>query len=235
MVFKSIIGAICALLVVSFNANAIAILESRLGGLAYYDPVADLTWLADANALAGSSYDINVYGTGQSTWATANAWVASLDIAGVTGWRLPVTIDVGNDGPTYTNIFQGVDYGYNITTPSEMSNLYYNVLGNTAYWDINGVPVGCTGPNICLTNSGPFSNIQSYYYSTTEFPPDTNSVWAFDMRYGGQFDYTKGCCSFAWALHDGDVEPESVPGPPIALLIATGLFGLIWKAKTKSV
>jgi len=34
-------------LVLSTNANA-ALLE-RLGGLAYYDDVADLTWLADAN------------------------------------------------------------------------------------------------------------------------------------------------------------------------------------------
>ena len=78
------------------------------------------------------------------TWATANAWVASLDIAGVTGWRLPNTIDVGNDGPISTNPFQGVDYGYNITTHSEMSNMYYNVLGNKSYWDITGNPIGCT-------------------------------------------------------------------------------------------
>lgn len=44
MVFKSIIGAPCACLtVVSFNANSA--LVSRLGGLAYYDDVVDITGL----------------------------------------------------------------------------------------------------------------------------------------------------------------------------------------------
>ena len=46
------------MIVLPLTANS-ALLE-RLGGLAYYDDVADLTWLADANAGAGSVYDNGV-------------------------------------------------------------------------------------------------------------------------------------------------------------------------------
>ena len=54
MAFKSILGATCACLaVVSINVNAV-VLEERLGGLAYYDPDADLTWMADADVNAGA-------------------------------------------------------------------------------------------------------------------------------------------------------------------------------------
>lgn len=115
---------VCAILFAFKTMSANAALIERLGGLAYYDDVADLTWLADANYAQTSGYDAN----GRMTWADANAWAAGLEVAGVTGWRLPDTIDVGNDGATYTNLYQGVDYGYNITTHSEMSNMFYNVL-----------------------------------------------------------------------------------------------------------
>ena len=54
MAFKSI-SIITTALVLSTSANA-ALVE-RLGGLAYYDTDANLTWLADANAGAGSVFD----------------------------------------------------------------------------------------------------------------------------------------------------------------------------------
>ncbi|HMU63228.1 MAG TPA: hypothetical protein PKD35_00935 [Nitrosomonas sp.] len=74
------------------TANAvIAPLESRLGGQAYYDPNLNITWLANANAGAGSSFDDGVNTTdGRMTWTSANAWTASLNIGGITGWRLPM-------------------------------------------------------------------------------------------------------------------------------------------------
>ena len=59
-------------------ANAVPLpLESRLGGLAYYDPNLGITWSADADA------------GGDMTWNDANALVTSLTIGGVSGWRLP--------------------------------------------------------------------------------------------------------------------------------------------------
>ena len=42
-----------------------AALLERLGGLAYYDTDANLSWMTNANAAIGSAYDP---GTGYMTW-----------------------------------------------------------------------------------------------------------------------------------------------------------------------
>jgi len=222
MLFKSLMGATCACLtVVSFNSNA-ALIE-RLGGAAYYDTEADLTWLADANYAKTSGYDVD----GFMSWDDANTWVAGLDVAGVTGWRLPDTIDVGNDGQTYTNLYQGVDAGFNITTHSELSNMFYNVLGNTASYDTAGIDTGCfVLPDYCLTNTGPFSNLQSTeYWSATEYAPDTNSAWYFNMIHGNQYGITKTALYSAWAVQSGNV--SVVPVPAATWLFGSGLLSLV--------
>ncbi len=226
MVIKSIIGATCAyLLLASISANAV-VLQERLGGLAYYDPEADLTWLADANYAQTSGYDID----GRMTWADANTWVAGLNVGGVADWRLPDTVDVGNDGATYSNIYQGVDFGYNITTHSELSNMFYNVLGNTAFYDTSGDATGCTTPNYCLTNTGPFSNLQSYHYwSATKYAGSTGYAWVFIMRTGNQGFYLEGSSLYGWAVHEGDV--GAVPVPAAVWLFGSGFLGLIGVAR----
>ena len=204
-----------------FSASANAVLVSRLGGLAYYDTEADLTWLADANAAETSM-----------NWADANAWAAGLDIdgvAGADGWRLPDTIDVGNDGYTYTNVYQGVDYGYNITTHSELSNMFYNVLGNMAYYDTSGT----FQPGHGLSNTDPFSNLQSGgYWSATEYAPDTSYAWCFNMSDGGQYYCSKSSKGYAWAVQSGDV--SAIPVPAAVWLFGSGLLGLIGFARRKA-
>lgn len=199
-------------------------------------------WLANANANAnagaGSSFDNGLSTTdGKMTWVNANAWAASLDVAGVTGWRLPDTIDVGNDGATYTNYYQGVDYGQNITTHSELSNMFYNVLGKVAFHDINGVQTGCgssgAGPDYCLTNTGVFSNLpSSIYWSATDVWPGTGEAWIFNMSNGDQVYNFKGYSYSAWAVRDGDVA-ASVPEPSIIWLLGSGL-ALIGFARRKA-
>ena len=209
------------LLLVSVQVDAALI--SRLGGLAYYDDVADLTWLADANAGAGSTYDDGISNAdGLISWSNANDWAASLTIDGVSGWRLPDTIDVGNDGRTYTNVYEGVDYGYNITTHSEMSNMFYNVLGNTAIFDTAGTFQSIFG----LTNIGPFSNLQSnFYWSATEYAPDADdAAWGFRMSSGVQARNPKELGYSTWAVQSGDV--SAVPTPSALLLFLTGILGL---------
>lgn len=214
------------------SSLANAALVSRLGGLAYYDDVANLTWLADANAAVGSAYDTWAPGTGRMSWANANAWAASLNVAGVTGWRLPDTVDVGNDGATYTNYYQGVDFGYNITAHSELSNMFYSVLGNTGYYDTSGNATGCSAPNYCLTNTGPFSNLRSgNYWSATEYTASTANAWYFATDYGKQDLYGKIYNHYAWAVHSGDV--SAVPVPAAAWLFGSGLLGLIGVARRR--
>ena len=223
-------AASTCLLLIGITANTNAVLVERLGGLAYYDTEADLTWLADADYAGTTDYADAFYG--QMTWDQASAWVAGLNIAGIEGWRLPNTIDVGNDGSTYSNYFQGVDFGFNITTHSELSNMYFNVLGNIAYHDTSGNIQEGYGP----INTGPFSNIRFWeYWSATEYAPYTSYAWQFDMydgfqRYGG-----KQNGSFAWAVHDGDVaELSSVPIPAAVWLFGSGLLGFIGVARRKA-
>ena len=215
------IALVTSTLILSTSANA-ALIE-RLGGLAYYDTDANLTWLADAN-----------YAEGKMTWANANTWAASLNISGVTGWRLPDTVDVGNDGGTYTNYFQGIDEGFNITTHSEMSNMYYNVLGNSALYDINGVEnTNCTFPDWCLINKNPFTNLlPDLYWSATLYGQSVEEAWSFNMP-GGEQSYAPFGFggAYAWAVHDGDI--GAVPIPSAVWLFGSGLIGLIGLARRK--
>jgi hypothetical protein len=214
MNIKSIALVIITLI---FSASANAVLVSRLGGQAYYDTEADLTWLADANV------------NGLISWFDANAWAAGLTVDGVGGWRLPDTIDVGNDGATYTNLYEGVDYGYNITTHSELSNMFYNVLGNLAYYDTSG---NGAQPGWGLSNTGPFSNLQSgYYWSATEYAPNTGYAWFFGMGNGNQHYNIKTFNDYAWAVQSGDV--SAVPVPAAVWLFGSGLIGLLGVARCK--
>ena len=209
MLNKSIIGATCTCLaVVSFNANSA--LMPVLGGLAYYDPDADLTWLADANA-AGATMN----------WADANAWAAGLDVAGVTGWRLPDTLQ--QDASCSGQSGGVVSYGYNCTG-SEMGNLFYNVLGGVAGQSIT------TTHN---TNYDLFSNVQSsYYWSATEYAPTTGGAWLFHMGLGLQNGTNdKNFSFYGWAVQSGDV--SAVPVPAAVWLFGSGLLGLIGVAKRK--
>ena len=215
--------------VLSTSANG-ALIE-RLGGLAYYDDVADLTWLADANYAQTSGYDAD----GLMTWDQANAWAAGLNVGGVDDWRLANTVDVGNDGATYnTDAHYGVDWGFNITAHSELSNMFFNVLGNTSFYDTSGALTGCTAPDFCLTNTGPFSNLQSsYYWSATEYAPDTLTAWSFRMLSGAQLNLNKANDNYAWAVQSGDV--SAVPVPAAVWLFGSGLIGLVGFAKHKKV
>ena len=204
MAFKSIMGALCTyLVVVSFNVNAslVGVLPATPGGTdyqAYYDDVADLTWLTNTN--------VNI----SISWVDANNWAADLDVAGVTGWRLPVTLqpDASCDSSD--------SWSFNCTG-SEMGNLYYNVLGNTAG---------------TISNTGPFINVRlGPYWTATEYASDTNNAWVFGMHSGYQYYLDKATGYAAWAVRSGDV--SAVPVPAAVWLFGSGLLGLIGVVRRK--
>jgi hypothetical protein len=126
-----LIGALCGavLTLVTSLAHAVMPLESRLGGLAYYDPNLGITWVANAN--------IN----GSDSWHNHVAWVASLSIGGVSDWRL-ASMDVDGDGNVVNCAGGGVadcadnemgflhwDEGITFGAPGPFSNVQ-----STAYW-----------------------------------------------------------------------------------------------------
>jgi len=78
----------------------------------------------------------------------------------------------------------------------------------------------------CVTDTGPFSNIQSWrYWSSTEYAPITTQKWYFNFYDGNQspdYYYEE---YYAWAVHDADV--SAVPVPAAVWLFGSGLIGLM--------
>jgi hypothetical protein len=207
--------------------TANAALLSRLSGQAYYDDVLDITWLADANYAKTSGYDAD----GQMTWTAAQTWIGTLNTAnylGVNDWRLPTVTDTGTSGCNYA--YTGTDCGYNVDLSSgEMAHLFYSTLGNTGYFNTSGAATGCAGaPNYCLTNTGPFLNLQpNYYWSGTEYAPSTSRAWDFYFDAGGQYHVSKTSEFYAWAVRPGDIAPVPVPGAAWLLGGALTLLGAV--------
>jgi len=202
------LAAAVTVILASSSANA-SFLESRLGGLAYYDDDANLTWLADANYAMTHGYNA----TGLLHWSQAETWAAELSIGGVAGWRLADTVqpDAG------CGFGRGsLSYGYNCAA-SEMGNLFYNVLGNREG---------------SISNTGPFSNVQSGgYWSATEWAPVSHNAWFFDMGKGYQDWEAKRSLNYAWAVQSGDV--GAVPVPAAVWLFGSGLLGMVGVARRR--
>ena len=111
---KAVAATALTALSLMLASGAEAALVTRLGGKAIYDNVANLTWLQDANYAQTSGYDAD----GRMNWVQANAWAGSLNIDGVTGWRLP-----GGPMNDYRNT---VSYNQ---TASEMGNFFLQRAG----------------------------------------------------------------------------------------------------------
>ncbi len=204
---KQITGVFCAgLMSLGMLSTADAALVSQLGGLAVYDTDLDITWLANAHAGAGSAFDDGISTTnGEMTWASANAWAASLTVGGFTDWRLPTS--------------DATCLGFNCTG-SEMGHLFYNELGGTA-----GQSILASGDlDLAL-----FTNIQTGgagYWSATEVVlvlPGERIAWGFSFDVGHQgLNDTRLNDMFAWAVRSG-----AVPIPAAVWLFGSGLIGLL--------
>jgi len=221
-----------SLITTTANAALIGRLPATMGGTdyqAYYDDVLDVTWIANANLAAsntfglayntdlgdypgdpyGSSYTEQILTSGQMTWGGALHWIDAMNADGGTGylgfndWRLPDT--------------DASCSGYNCTG-SEMGSLWYDTLGNTA-----------GGP---LTNTGPFSNVQSSsYWSGLEYAPSTDSAWGFHAIIGFQYGADKNSYLYGWAVRSGDV--SAVPVPAALWLFGSGLMALLGVARSR--
>jgi hypothetical protein len=68
------------------------------------------------------------------------------------------------------------------------------------------------------SDTGPFYNLEinSTYWSSTEYPPDPAAAKQFSFYNGGQGQGFKDNHNFAWAVRDGDSTPIPENQPPIA-------------------
>lgn len=220
--------------------TAQAALVSRLGGLAVYDTDLDVTWLVNANLAQTNTFGVTgILGDGRMTWDKANEWVAAMNTANHLGygdWRLPHVVDTGAPGCDWA--YSGTDCGFSMDlSTSEMAHLYYSELGNAPYFDASGNETGCPGePNYCLTNTGPFVNLQAdYYWSGTVYAPDTDRAWWFHFLTGRQESVYRDWGLYAWAVRSGDsaVAAPVVPVPAAAWLLgsALGVLGFVRRRK----
>ncbi len=212
--------ALAVLLFVAAHSPAHAALQSRLGGLAFYDTILDVSWLADANAIAGTIYDDGLdTNNGRVTWASAKAWAENLVVGGVSGWRLPrtapvngIAFDLGFSNNGSTDLGGATSSGWvdpSGNPVSELGHNYYVNLGNLYFCTPNGggSATSCNEqPGWGLVNTPPFSDIQSdAYWFETEVPGRPNDAWIFGFANGPQNPNTKTFDLAAWAVHDGDV------------------------------
>lgn len=202
---------------------------------AYYDTTHQLTWLADANAAAGTVWDNGSSGIdGRMTLNAANAWAASLSVAGITGWRLPTLVDLGTPGCNAG--YNGTDCGYNVDTAgSEMAAMFHLVLGNLSAYDTAGnARPGVSGIDWGLVHTGPFSGLQNdAYWLGTPYPSHGSpSGWSFFTTTGRQMPFASAAEMHGWAVLDGDAAP--VPEPAMALLMLGGVAALIGLRRSRT-
>lgn len=188
-----------------------------------YDTVLDLTWLANWNAGAGTTFDNGSSTTdGRMTWANAKAWATSLtDFGG--RWALPTVRDIGNDGCNYSNF--GTDCGVNVygseqaRRASPLAHMYYDTLGNLGVNDSGGNFV----PGFGLENGGPFTNLlPDVYWSATAFTPNADEdAWLFYFHGGIQGSGRQVFDVYSTAVRPGDV--ALVPEDSILAMLLVGL------------
>jgi hypothetical protein len=227
---KCIFGIAC-IACVTLSSTAQAALHDRGGGLVY-DDVLNVTWLQDANYAMTSGYDAD----GRMTWQDALDWAFNLSYydsirnATYTDWRLPATTDTGAPGTQCTN--SGTDCGRNVSpASSEIAHLFFVSLGNlsdlTTTGASSGAREGGSNPGSTLDNLGSFINFRSnFYWSGTEYAPDTFFAWTFDTGYGIQNVNGKTNSFFALAVRPGDVAPVPEPETYALMLVGLGLVGL---------
>jgi hypothetical protein len=135
-------------------------LQLNPDGRTVYDPVAQVTWLADANLAAKQAFGVaDINPDGSMEHSAAVQWVAAMNKAeqghgylGQTSWQLPET------GPPDPSCSLKGTTGFDCTG-SLMGELFYKQLGLRRGESVVAVPD---------IQVGPFHNIQPYLYWACE-------------------------------------------------------------------
>src|SRR6202521_1578049 len=192
-------------------------LQVNPGGQTVYDPVTNITWLANANLAATNTFGLSactdpttpalcVAPDGAMTFASASQFIVNMNAfngagyLGQSNWQLP---PIGSNCP-----------GYNCTgVQNPMGNLFYDQLHSSQ--EITAVPT----PNSAV---GPFHNIQPYLYWTcgaATIPdacqpngPAPNFEWSFS--FGSGFEGTDLLANDLYVTAYFIGPPTPPPGPP---------------------
>jgi len=192
---------IAAVLLTFVATSAHATLIDRGGGL-IYDDVLDITWLQDAGLKPG-------YCCGD--WYDAMAWAHGLVFGGFSDWRLP-SMDVNGD----TTVVDCNGASEADCRDNELGYMFYQNLGGNA-------------GDVLLGDLGVIQNLQTSYWSLTEFAPAPVFAVDFAFVYGGWGISSKENSFYNswWAVRPGDVLAPPVPEPGTWFLLGAGLAGVV--------
>ena len=190
--------------------QANAALFDRGGGLVY-DDVLDITWLADANYALTVGATLPIF-EGRMVWDDGTTWVAQLEYAGYSDWRLPDGLNQDGSGPCEGSGCRG----------SELGHMFYNNMEATAG---SSILAGSNTANLAL-----FTNIQNGpYWSGTEHPSNPAELaTSFGFEIGNQCSAcTKHDQIWLWPVRDGDGAPIPEPGSYAYILAGLGVVGYV--------
>jgi hypothetical protein len=206
-----ILGALSAVLFTFITVSANATLVSRLGGVAAYDDVLDITWVTDA--------DLSRF----ITWNNQVAWASGLDYLGFDDWRLAsMSVAAGLPTGTATSVID-------CSTATELA-CRDNELGYMFYQNMGGI-FGDNKTGNQTVDGVLLTDVRPDYWSGTEF--GSGGAWDFSFIRGSRGGSGKGSGSYGWAVRSGDV--SAVPVPAAVWLFGSGLIGLIGIARKKTV
>lgn len=191
---------------------------------AYFDSVLNISWLADADYAHTSGYAFTPSSafegyhhiTGEwmgMSLPTALTWVGTLDIHGVTGWRLPSIRQTCEPAdPNIPYLLCSHD--------GELMSLFSRLAGSA-------------GP---FTNLPPATTPEAAFYQygnsvLCTLPIHSIYCMAAERPFGGLLltsEYAYGMAS--WAVRDGDVSP--VPEPTTTGLLLAGLAAIYRRRQT---
>ena len=197
-------------------------LEVNPGGQTVYDPVTNVTWLANANLAATDTFGlppckdqgnpkICVNSDGAMNWNSASQFVANMNAyngagyLGQTKWELP-PVDPGCDASYICS---------DAASGNPFGELFYNQLGLSP-----GAPVAAA-PDIAV---GPFKNMQPYLYWACQGAtiqgacqttgPATGFEWSFS--FGNGFEGTDVLANDLYVTAYFAGAPPTASGPEIA-------------------
>ena len=181
---------------------------------AYFDTTRNVTWLADAKAIKGTSFDDGFNSNdGRATYASAKSWLAALDVYGVTGWRFPGADLVSMYGTTLGNssIPNTPITGWRNTGP--FLNILDNLTLPISYFDVSGWYWRGDTP----------SQAGSVFNSTILAADFLGSpIYTVDIRESHS----------VWAVKSGDVTvAAAIPEPSIWALMLLGVGALVCRQK----
>ena len=157
-----------------------------------YDSHQNITWTQDANINGLDNWD------NQMTWVAGYSQTHS-EYGTFDDWRLPTT---KIPDPTCDALYDIPNTGRCLG--SEMGHL-------------------AAVDNITFRSPGLFTNVgENWYWSGTEYAPDTNRAWQLTFYTGNQYHYFKSydpitmkyISYHAWAVRDGDVACGAPEPPP---------------------